>query len=83
MKAQISIVAVEFSGVDTTVAENVSTVPVTSNPFGPASIDSPLNEFGVTGEMGVKWRKSLEIALENISWLRTTDVGGLSSTPVT
>ena len=81
MKAQISIVAVEFSGVDTTAAENVSTVPDTSNPFGPVSIDSPLKGgIGVTGEMGVKWRKSLEIALENISWL---NAGWLSSTPVT
>ena len=79
MKAQISIVAVEFSGVDTTVAENVSTVPFTTNPFGPISIDSPLL-VGVTGEMGVKWRGSLEIGLENKSWLNS---GWKSSTPVT
>ena len=81
MKAQISIVTVEFSGDDTTTAENVSTVPSTNNPFGPVSIDNPLESgFGVTGEMGVKWRKSLEIALENEIWLNG---GWLSSTPVT
>ena len=77
-KAQISIVAVDVSG--TATAEKLFTVPFTNNPFGPWIIDSLLKRgSGVTGEMGVKWRASVEITFGNKIWLND---GWLSSTPI-